>query len=86
MLYIQLAQVLLARPKRGQTFWAVVTYSGALFSLVTLAIGVRLKFTELSYIDHRDYPGGPSVYYHASSSNYINVMGFVRFVLSKTIF
>ncbi|KAG6907045.1 hypothetical protein DXG01_010816 [Tephrocybe rancida] len=39
MLYVQLAGVLIARPKRGITFWAVVAYSVIIFPPATLAIG-----------------------------------------------
>jgi hypothetical protein len=78
MIYIQLTQVLLARPKRGQSFWAIVAYSGLLFPLATLAVGAVFKFSEMSYIDNRNYPGGPNAFYREYSSDYVNVIGQVR--------
>ncbi|RDB23623.1 hypothetical protein Hypma_009503 [Hypsizygus marmoreus] len=82
MLYVQLTQVLLVRPKRGQTFWAIVAYSGALFPLAVLSISVMFKFSEMSYIENRNYPGGPTAFYRDYSSDYVNVIGQV----SETLF
>ncbi|GLB39844.1 hypothetical protein LshimejAT787_0703540 [Lyophyllum shimeji] len=82
MLYIQLIQVLLARPKRGQSFWALIAYSSSLFPLATLAIAAVFKFSEMSYIENRNYPGGPYAFYRAYSSDYVNVLGEV----SGTVF
>lgn len=85
MLYFQLIQVLLARPKRGRTFWMIVAYSGILFPLATLAIGLLFKFGELSYIDNRNYPGGPIAFYRAFSTDYINVIGHIRFATTLNV-
>lgn len=79
MLYIQLTEVLLRKPKRGKTFWAIVVYSLALFPLSTLAIAGMLKFTQMSYIDNRSYPGGPTAYHSAAASEWVNVMSLVRY-------
>ncbi|KAF5384325.1 hypothetical protein D9615_003311 [Tricholomella constricta] len=81
MLYIQLTQVLLARPKRGQTFWAIVAYSSFLFPLATMAVGAIFKFSEMSYVDNRNFPGGPNAYHREHSSNYVNVIGQVSATL-----
>ncbi|KAG6841354.1 hypothetical protein C0991_011897 [Blastosporella zonata] len=74
MLYIQLAGVLIVRPKRGVTFWAVVAYASFMFPLATLAIGTIFKFSEESYIDNRNFPGGPHGFYIRYSSDYVNVL------------
>ncbi|GLB39394.1 hypothetical protein LshimejAT787_0605560 [Lyophyllum shimeji] len=75
MLYTQLTQVLLSRPKRGKMYWAIVAYSSVLFCLATIAIAGMLKYTELSFIDNRNYPGGPLVYWRGHLTNKIHVMG-----------
>jgi len=77
MLYIQLIQVLLVRPRRDRTFWTVVSYSVALAVLATLAISTRLKFSEQMYINNRTYPGGLSQFYRDFSANSINSIGYV---------
>jgi len=47
MLYIQISQVMLRRPKRsGRTFWFIVLYASALFPLTTVAFAGKFKFTE----------------------------------------
>jgi hypothetical protein len=69
MLYIQVTQVLLRKPKRGRTFCAAVGYSGLLFPLATLAIAGMFKFEELSFIDNRDFPGGPSAFSRVYASD-----------------
>ncbi|KAF9467150.1 hypothetical protein BDZ94DRAFT_1156726 [Collybia nuda] len=77
MLYMQLVQVLLIRPKRGRTFWAIVTYSAFMFPLATLDIAGMFKFSEMSYVDNRNYSGGPAAFYRDRSSEAVNVMGLV---------
>jgi hypothetical protein len=74
MLYLQLIQVLLNKPKRGRTFCATVAYSGVLFPLATLAIAGMFKFEELSFIDNRDFPGGPSAFSRVYVSDVFNVL------------
>jgi hypothetical protein len=54
MLYFQLTQVLLVRPRRDRTFWAVVAYSVVLAVIITLAIVARIRFTELEFVQTRD--------------------------------
>ncbi|KAF8062265.1 hypothetical protein FPV67DRAFT_1672741 [Lyophyllum atratum] len=81
MLYVQLTTVLLARPKRGSSFWAIVAYASFLFPLATLAVGAIFKFSEMSYIDNRNYPGGPNAFYHRYTSDYVNVIGQVSATL-----
>ncbi|KAF8067458.1 hypothetical protein FPV67DRAFT_1763807 [Lyophyllum atratum] len=75
MLYTQLTQVLLSRPKRGRMYWAIVFYSSILFCLATLAVAGMLKYAELTFIDNREYPGGPLAYYSSHLSNHIHTMG-----------
>ncbi|KAF8056577.1 hypothetical protein FPV67DRAFT_642566 [Lyophyllum atratum] len=75
MLYTQLTQVLLSRPKRGRMYWAIVFYSSILFCLATLAVAGMLKYAELTFVDNREYPGGPLAYYSSHLSNHIHTMG-----------
>jgi hypothetical protein len=85
MLYTQLVQVLLIRPKRGRTFWGIVGYSVVMLPLATLSVAGLLKFSEMSYIDNRNYPGGPAAFHKAYMSDTINVMGLVWFVLCQLL-
>jgi hypothetical protein len=83
MIFIQLVQVLLSRPKRGKTFWAIVAYSGILFPLTTVAIGGLLKFTEMTYIDSNNVEG-PMRYRVVHASEPVNMMGQIRYVWVQT--
>jgi len=74
MLYIQLIQVLLGKPKRGRTFWAIVAFSSTLFPLATLAIAGVFRFDELLYIDHQNFPGGLVAFRRAYMSDASNLM------------
>lgn len=78
MLYMQLVQVLLIRPKRGRSFWAIIAYAAVMFPLATLDIAGVFKFSEMSYVDHRNYPGGPAAFHKNHASEAVNVMGLVR--------
>lgn len=78
MLYMQLVQVLLIRPKRGRMFWAIIAYSAVMFPLATLDVAGLFKFSELSYVDHRNYKGGPTAFHKDRASEAVNVMGLAR--------
>ncbi|KAF8154606.1 hypothetical protein B0H34DRAFT_660832 [Crassisporium funariophilum] len=74
MIYIQLTEVLIRRPKRGRVFWFIVCYSTALFPLSTVAFAGKIKFAEWMYVIHRDYPQGPKAYYADFAGLWPNVM------------
>ncbi|KAG5634045.1 hypothetical protein H0H81_003649 [Sphagnurus paluster] len=77
MLSMQLMQVLLSRPKRGKLYWAIVSYFSMLFVLATFAIGGKLKYAELTFVDFRDYPGGPVGFFNSHLNNHVYIMGQV---------
>ncbi|KAF5380111.1 hypothetical protein D9615_006242 [Tricholomella constricta] len=81
MLYAQLTQVLLSRPKRGKMYWAIVGYSTLLFLFATIAIGGMLKFAETIFIENRTYEGGPVGFYIDHLTNQIHVMSQVSITL-----
>lgn len=74
MLYVHLTQVLLRKPKRGHTFWAIVAYSIVLFPLATLAIVGMFKFDELLYIDNPNFPDGASAFRREYMSDAFNIL------------
>ncbi|KAG6819845.1 hypothetical protein H0H93_008048 [Arthromyces matolae] len=81
MLYTQLTQVLLSRPKRGNMYWSIVAYSTLLFCLATIAIGGGLKFAEIIFVENRTSPGGPMNYYNDNLTNNIHIMSQVGVTL-----
>jgi len=74
MLYIQVTQVLVRRPKRGRLFWFIVFYSTALFPLTTIAFIGKFKFVEEMYVLHGDWAGGAREYLLANAGQWANVM------------
>jgi len=75
MLYIQVTQVLVRRPKRGRMFWLIVLYSTAIFPLATIAFIGKFKFVENMYVFHSDAGGvNAKQYFTAHSGEWSNVI------------
>ncbi|KAG5652422.1 hypothetical protein H0H81_005070 [Sphagnurus paluster] len=81
MLSIQLVQVLISRPKWGNSYYTIIGYFMVLFVLATVAIGGKLKYAELTFVDHRDYPGGPVGYFSSHLNDPVYIMCQVWYVL-----
>jgi nitrate reductase NapE component len=71
MLYIQVTQVLVRRPRRGRLFWFIVFYSTALFPLITIAFIGKFKFVEQFYVDQG---GSVGAYLKNNASQRSNVL------------
>ena len=54
-----------------------------IFILGTLFMGSLAKYTQLAFIDNRNFPGGPSAYENAMFSIPIDEIGNVSFVLAN---
>ena len=74
----------------GSIRWGLVTYTVAMFSLVTIGTSTLLDAQSISYVDNREFPGargvlrhGPAGYQELISSKGINVASNVAFVLSN---
>lgn len=77
MLYIQVTQVMLRRPKRsGNTFWFIIAYSTILFPLTTIAFGGKFRFAETLYLTLSDSntTGVIDTYWQIHSTDLSNVM------------
>jgi hypothetical protein len=74
MLYIQVIQVLVRRPKRGRLFWFIVFYSTALFPLTTIAFIGKFIFVERMYVLHGDWSGGARAYLLANAGDWSNIL------------
>lgn len=72
----------LLRPTRGQKVnWWLIAYVSVIISMATIGLGTNIKFNEMTYIDYRDYPGGPNAFTVDFYSNWVNIFGFAAFVL-----
>jgi len=49
--------------RRGQGIkWGLVSYTVVMFSLATVFTGIRVHILSISYIDNRNFVGGPNQY------------------------
>lgn len=81
MLYIQITQVMLRRPKRGgHTFWFIIIYASILFPLTTMAFAAKFKFVEALYLALPNYSGGPDQYWEDHSGDLSNIMSQAWYV------
>ena len=63
----------------------MVSFSTVLFTLGTINFGTGVKFNEMTFIDDRNYPGGPLGFNFGRYSDWRNVLGFAAsFALNWT--
>lgn len=63
LLFLQCADVLLQTNNRqAKRRWRLFTYISIIFCLATIALGTELKWTEMMFIDDRNFPGGPATF------------------------
>jgi len=67
---------LLLYPRNKKIQWHLVVYVATLFALSTVAFGTEIKFNELTFVDDRNYPGGPLAYNFDQYNNPANVATF----------
>ncbi|KAF8974247.1 hypothetical protein BDZ97DRAFT_1751085 [Flammula alnicola] len=80
-LYISCAMFLWnARRVRGRRFMVLLGYITTLIIIATLFAAVQARTTEETYIDNRNYPGGPWQYFLSTEYLPINVMFYSTFI------
>jgi hypothetical protein len=73
---------------KGETKWALVVHTVAMFSFVTIYTTMLLNLQSLSYVDNRGFPGegmvspGPLGYQFSIYSKAISVVPNVMFLLN----
>ncbi|KAH9475897.1 hypothetical protein JR316_0011458 [Psilocybe cubensis] len=77
MLYIQITQVLVRRPKRNRMFWLITFYSTALFPLATFAFIGKLIFMEKMYVGSPGEIIDSKAYYGVHCGEWANVISQV---------
>lgn len=81
MLYIQITQVLIRRPKRGRTFWFIIVYSTTLFPLATFAFVGKFTFKESMYVNQSGFSGDARAYAIENAGDWSNIMSQVGTIL-----
>ena len=61
--------------------WGLVAYITWNFILGTIGIAAEGRFNELTYVDDRNYPGGPNAFFIAQYGDFINIFGTVAYVV-----
>ncbi|KAJ7456070.1 hypothetical protein FB451DRAFT_616830 [Mycena latifolia] len=79
-LAVQTLLRLLQRP-RAQIAWQLVVTVVALLALGSVAVAGNAKFSQMTFIDDRDYPGGPNGVATALFSRWANMMAWVSYIL-----
>ena len=70
--------------RRGEPIkWGIVSYTALMFSIVTVGTAAQFYVQSISYIDNREFSGGPLEYQLAIYSEAINVIQNVAFALSN---
>ena len=73
--------------RRGDPIkWGIVSYTAAMFSLVTVGTAMQLRIQSISYIDHRDDPKivrVPLEYRGLITPDVVNVIQTIIFALTN---
>lgn len=87
-LYLIVAHHLIYHPSsssssssRIKPSWPLVAYISVNFILGTFGIAAESRFNELTYVDDRNYPGGPNAFVSAQYGDFINIFGTSAYVL-----
>jgi hypothetical protein len=57
--------------------WSLVVFVSAMCALGALGFAGNARFSQMTFIDQRDFPGGPNEVVVQLYSNWANVMAFV---------
>ncbi|KAF6755424.1 hypothetical protein DFP72DRAFT_1122027 [Ephemerocybe angulata] len=66
---------------RERHSWALMAYSCLLFTFATLGFVGNTRFIQMTYIDYRNYPGGPNAFGFEQYTLPINMLGLVCYVM-----
>jgi len=80
-LFFQCFVLLTTRPRDGKVNWWLVSYICILFSLGTIGFGGQIKFNEETFIQDRNFPGGPLGFNFGEYNTPINVVTTAAFVV-----
>jgi hypothetical protein len=59
--------------RKGKTFYVV--YGGILLALITIDVALGALQSQYMWIDHRDHPGGPLMYFEVAEVAWFNILG-----------
>ena len=68
-----------AKRVKAQSFW-IPYFNVIIFILATVGLGCSIKQLQLTFIDYRNYPGGPNFFSYAYYNSPLNMAAFVSYV------
>ncbi|KLO13649.1 hypothetical protein SCHPADRAFT_915187 [Schizopora paradoxa] len=80
-LFVQCFQLLCQRRRDRQRNWGLLLYICIIFSLGTVGFGGQIKFNEMTFIQDRDFPGGPLGFNFGEYNAPANLMTTAAFVI-----
>ncbi|KAF8513811.1 hypothetical protein JB92DRAFT_2922060 [Gautieria morchelliformis] len=76
LFFLCLSLLLKLRKNDPKSSWAFIAYITLNFVLGSIGNGVTIRFNEMTFVDNRDYPGGPNAFFMQQNSFWANVFGF----------
>ncbi|KAJ7703882.1 hypothetical protein B0H17DRAFT_921603 [Mycena rosella] len=70
----------LQRPK-SKIPWGSVTYICVMFILASIGLGGNAKFNQMTFIDDRNYPGGPNAFTIDFYATPVNLSSFISYTV-----
>lgn len=90
-LYLLVVQHLILHPTRKSAVagsgskhhvsWTLVAYISWNFLLGTFGIAAEARFNQLTFIDDRNFPGGPDAFIATMYSDFVNMFGTAAYVV-----
>jgi hypothetical protein len=67
------------RPKWSAIF---LVYICVVFFLSSIGNAANTRFAQYTFIDNRDYPGGPNAYFVEQAGEWLNYTGYVVYLIN----
>jgi hypothetical protein len=71
------------RIKHPKYAYGMLAFVGLIFSLGTIANGLALYVNQLTYIDDRNYPGGPAAFAIEQNSITVNIVATAFYFINQ---
>ncbi|EPQ61278.1 hypothetical protein GLOTRDRAFT_125003 [Gloeophyllum trabeum ATCC 11539] len=83
LLFFKCAFILLDRRSSPKSNLRWLVYVSLLFVVATVQVGASIKFMQMTWIDNRNFPGGPAMYIQMVFSAWINTVSNVAYVINN---
>jgi hypothetical protein len=70
------AVLLFLKAPRKSIPWGLIAYMSVMFVLASVGFGINANFNQKTYIDDRNFPGGPNAFTVQFYATTLNMVGF----------